>query len=140
MKVIIAGSRGIESFEEVQKAITDSEFEITQVVSGGARGVDKLGERWAVLNIKGKQPYKRFPANWDDLSHPDSVMKFTRFGKPYNHNAGFIRNEEMAEYADALIAVWNGVSGGTADMIGRATAHGLKIYIHYVPKQNEETR
>ena len=38
----------------------------------------------------------------------------------------------MAAYAEALIAVWDGVSGGTKDMIERAKAHGLKVYIHNV--------
>jgi len=99
MKVIIAGSRSITDRKPVWKAIDASGFSITEVVSGNADGVDKLGELWAASeNI----PVKRFLPDWK------------RLGK----KAGIVRNQEMGKYADALIAVWNGKSLGTAYMIG----------------------
>lgn len=108
VKTIIAGSRGIAEYRHVAFACQESGFDITEVVSGGARGVDRLGEQWArAVHL----PCTVFPADWD------------RHGKA----AGFIRNEEMARYADALIAIWDGKSRGTADMIARAKAHGLPV-------------
>lgn len=98
MKVIIAGSRGVNSYESVRQAVNDSGFTITTVVSGTAAGVDRLGEKWASEHgIK----IERYPANWN------------LFGK----SAGYKRNQQMAEAADALIAVWDGKSRGTSHMI-----------------------
>lgn len=110
MKVIIAGSRSVTDIWHVYRAITYSGLEITEVVSGCARGVDKLGEEWALMQ---PIPIKRFPADWDF----------------YGKSAGHKRNKQMAEYADALIAIWNGSSPGTKDMIEQATKRGLKVYI-----------
>lgn len=111
MKVIIAGSRELNDFLLVQEAVHASTFKITEVVSGTARGVDKQGEAWASLH---DIPIKRFPANW----------------KQYGRGAGHIRNAEMAEYADALIAVWDGKSPGTKNMIELARKHNLKVFIY----------
>ena len=41
-----------------------------------------------------------------------------------------IRNQVMADHADALIAVWDGASKGTADMIDRAKKRGLKVFVY----------
>ena len=109
MKVIIAGSRGIDDYGLVEQAILASGFNITEVVSGGCHGVDKLGERWAKENIV---PVKIFPADWSK-------------GK----SAGPIRNGQMASYADALIAIWANNSKGTANMIDQAENNGLLVYV-----------
>ena len=114
MKTIIAGSRGITDFQVILDAVQASKFEITEVVSGDARGVDKEGEAWASLN---EVPIKRFPANWQ----PNGV---------FDRGAGHKRNTKMAEYADALIAVWDGNSPGTRNMINEAAKAGLKLYVH----------
>jgi hypothetical protein len=81
MKTIIAGSRGITDYEIIEKAIKESGFDITEVVCGCARGVDRLGDRWGTFNCV---MIKHFPADWD------------KHGKA----AGFIRNSEMRDYAD----------------------------------------
>lgn len=98
MKVIIAGSRNIEDRLGLVKAIKQSGFEITEVVSGTSRGPDKLGESWARAN---DIPVKEMPANWG------------KFGS----YAGPLRNSEMAKYADAAIILWDGESRGTLNMI-----------------------
>jgi len=113
MKVIVAGSRQLNTFDMVEEAIDDFWLmgnEITEIVSGGARGVDRLGERYAQEN---KIPLKVFPAEWD------------KHGKA----AGAIRNDQMANYADALIAVWDEVSRGTGHMINSARRKGLLVYV-----------
>lgn len=112
MKVIIAGSRSIKDRKIVDKAIEASGFSITEVVSGGASGVDSLGEAWAADH---KIPVKQFPAKWE------------LHGKA----AGPIRNKQMADYAEALIAVWDGNSRGTLNMITQAKCKGLHVYAYY---------
>ena len=72
--------------------------EIKEVICGGARGADSYGETWAISN---QIPIKYMLADWEKL------------GKA----AGFIRNHQMGDYADELIAFWDGESSGTKDMI-----------------------
>ena len=110
MKTIIAGGRNVTDAEFVFAAIQNSGFQITEVVSGAAHGVDEIGERWAGIH---GVPVKLFPADWPK----------------YGNGAGPIRNREMAAYADALVAVWNGVSRGTKNMIDEAKKRGLKIHV-----------
>jgi len=111
MRTIIAGSRNITDLSVVRKAVERSGFSVTEVVSGGARGVDRLGERLArMLGV----PCRVFPADWD----------------AHGRSAGVIRNGEMADYADALVAVWDGRSRGTANMISQARRRGLAVYVH----------
>lgn len=113
MKTIIAGSRTIEDYDIVLAAILASNFDITEVVSGTAKGVDILGERFAEdIEIA----IKKFPADWN------------KYGK----RAGYIRNEEMADYADAAICVWDGESRGTQHMINIATKKNLKLFVYKI--------
>ena len=134
MKTIIAGDREIKDLKLIEKAVKKSGFEITEVVSGAARGVDTLGEEWAK---KHKIAIKQFPADWSNLTAEGAVVKVNSYGRKYNVNAGFIRNEEMAKYADALIAIQtNGPTSGTQSMIKLAKKYKLKIYIY--EKDNSE--
>lgn len=109
MRVIVAGTRYVESHELVARAILDSGFDVTLLVSGGqityrdgvpVGGVDWLGECWA---LDRGLPIKRYFAQWG------------RYGR----RAGPIRNKLMSENADALVAVWDYKSRGTRDMIER---------------------
>lgn len=113
MKVIIAGSRSIKDYLIVKQAIKSSGFIITEIVSGTAQGVDRLGESWAFQN---GILVKRFFPDWDK----------------YGRSAGYRRNVEMAEYADALIAIWDGKSRGTKHMIDIANKNNLKCEVQYV--------
>lgn len=98
MKVIIAGTRTINNYAIVKKAIESASFEITEIVHGDCRGVDRLGKQWAKENGIKQIP---FPTKWE----------------LYGNRAGSMRNEEMGQYADALIAIWDGKSRGTGHMI-----------------------
>ena len=113
MKVIIAGGREFNDYESLSKYcdfVLSNLKEDIEVVSGECRGADKLGEKYAKERGYDVKP---FPADWDK----------------YKKAAGHIRNEEMAKYADALIAFWDGESKGTKGMIDLATKYGLKVKI-----------
>lgn len=116
MKVIIAGNRSLgRRYDEIVKAMEDAALEgikPTEVICGMAAGADLLGKDWAERrNI----PVREFPADW----------------RGQGRAAGPIRNSQMADVADALVAVWDGESSGTRDMIKKAKRKGLKIHIHY---------
>lgn len=99
-KVIIAGSRTFTDYEFLKRKcdIVLVNKEDIEIVSGAARGADKLGEQYAKER---NYLLKHFPADWDT----------------HGKGAGFKRNNEMALYADALIAFWDGKSHGTKHMI-----------------------
>ena len=110
-KVIVAGSRDFNDYT-LLCSILDGLFpkRDIEIVSGSARGADRLGERYAEdrwLNCM------KFPANW------------AKYGK----SAGLIRNQEMADYADILVAFWDYSSTGTKDMIARAKKEGLEVHV-----------
>jgi hypothetical protein len=113
MKVIIAGSRGINDRKIVEQAINDSSFIITEVVCGMSYGVDAVGRQWAEDN---EIPVARFYAHWNE----------------HGKAAGPMRNRKMAEYADALIAIWDGRSRGTKVMIEEANKKKLLVHVHEI--------
>ncbi len=113
MRVIIAGSRTL-GFKEVSLAMVEAITQgitPTSIVSGTANGVDVAGELWAA---KAGLPVVKYPADWDGL------------GK----RAGYVRNNIMAENAEALVAVWDGRSKGTEHMIRLAESKLLMVYVY----------
>ena len=111
MKVIIAGTRTITNYSALKRTISMSLLPITEVVSGGCKGPDILGERWAKEN---NVKVTRFTADWD------------KFGK----SAGPRRNTEMVEYVGkdgALILIWDGYSKGSSDILAKSIIKGLKV-------------
>lgn len=122
LRVIIAGSREFNDYELLKKSAIDIITkktmlpDLTRIISGGARGADTLGERFA--NEMGLE-ISRFIPDWNGL------------GK----RAGYVRNEQMAKFAvennndGMLIAFWDGVSRGTKHMIDLAHKHGLEVHV-----------
>lgn len=109
MRIIIAGSRTFNDYGKLKLALRDLDIPMTEIVSGGAKGADALGERYAQEN---GIPLTRFPADWE------------KHGKP----AGVIRNKQMAKYGEVLVAAWDGQSRGTKNMIDEAKKQKLLIY------------
>ena len=113
MKTIIAGDRDFYDYQTLRTEVyrvMQTKYKITEIVCGKARGADTMGEFFGEeMGI----PVKEFPAKWD------------KYGK----GAGPIRNKEMADYADALIAFLGPNSIGTANMIKQARAQGLNVTV-----------
>jgi len=113
MRTIVAGGRDFKdagllgiTLDSFRQSVSST----VTIISGAARGADSLGEDYALeceLNLK------RFPADWDI----------------HGKSAGFIRNTQMAEYAEALIAFWDGKSRGTQHMIDIALRKGLLVKV-----------
>jgi predicted Rossmann fold nucleotide-binding protein DprA/Smf involved in DNA uptake len=119
VRVIIAGSRSLVEAGVVARAAEASGFHITQVISGGARGIDRLGEDWAASQ---GIPFRRFDPDW----------------KMFKRGAGPQRNRKMAQAADALIAIWDGRSRGTSDMIQTAKKFNLQVFVYYPPLEGQQ--
>lgn len=105
MKVIIAGGRDFDSYELLAKTMKEIN-NVTEIVCGKARGADTLGEQWAKEN---NIPVTYFPALWN-----------------LGRDAGIKRNHQMGDYADYLVAFWDGESRGTKDMIDYMKRLGKK--------------
>lgn len=106
MKVMVAGSRGITS--DISEYIPK---EATVIITGGAAGVDTMAEKYADEHNLEKI-----------IVRPD----YKRYGKA----APIVRNHQMIEMADLVIAVWDGKSRGTTDVINYCAENDkrLKIY------------
>lgn len=111
-KVIIAGSRNFDNYELLKTKMDHllSQKQDIEIVSGAARGADQLGERYAAER---GYALKQFPADWDT----------------YGKSAGYKRNAEMAEYADAAVVFWDGESRGSKHMIDLALAKKLAVRV-----------
>lgn len=102
LKIVIAGSRDLTDFETVKHWIVIGYRMLpgymTELVSGTADGVDKIGEQWA--GGDDEVTITRFPADW----------------KKYGKSAGPRRNRQMAKYADAAVVLINNRSNGSMNM------------------------
>lgn len=138
MKVIIAGSRHINDrdlvFSVIAEMLRSSQITATEIVSGGASGVDQLGEEWAKQN---NIPVKVFLAAWKDWAGLPKEKVLLREGVQgqYNALAGFNRNSEMAKYGESLLAIWDGKSHGTRHMIERMRMVGKPVTVFTVEGQ-----
>ena len=99
MKYIVAGGRNFNNYLTLSTVLCWKINPLKdEIVSGDAQGADTGGARWAE---KHNVPIHHFPANWDE----------------FGITAGYIRNAEMGNFADAAIIFWNGKTKGTTHMI-----------------------
>ena len=129
MKVAVIGGREFDNvnlvFQKLDKL--NSMYPITAIVSGGARGADAIGKSYAeARNLE----YKEFPALWHVLDHPDALIRERR-GRKYDARAGFRRNRQIIDYADVVIAFWDGRSPGTKNSLEYATQVKKPMKIFY---------
>lgn len=128
-RIAIVGSRAFKDYSIVKDIMSYlfSNTKILEIVSGGAEGADYLGKKYAEEK---EIPLKEFLPEWDNLSHPDAVIKENRWGKKYDSRAGFRRNRLIVERADVILAFWDGKSSGTKNTISIADKMG-KHYLIY---------
>lgn len=120
MKMIIAGSRECGKItssqwdyemliKAIDKIVQENNLVITQVISGGAKGPDIAGELWATRN---NIPVESIKPDWSK-----------------GRAAGMIRNAEMAKVGDGVIALYDGQSRGTKNMMDQMKKRGLPVYM-----------
>jgi hypothetical protein len=119
-KIAIVGSRSFKKqsdFKTMNKFILSKIKieEISQVVSGGAKGADSLGKKFAGLH---KLKYKEFLPDW----------------KTYGRSAGMIRNNYIIRNADIVFAFWDGKSKGTKNSIKIAKDTGKDLFLFLFKK------
>ena len=114
-KWIVAGSRTFQNYQFLCKELDKIKDQIGEIVCGEARGADTLGRTYAYDN---DIIIKSYPADWE------------RYGK----SAGFVRNGEMAAYADKAIIFWDGKSVGSKDMIDKMEKLGKEVRVVYYDK------
>lgn len=103
MKLAIIGSRGFNDYELLKSTVDAIKNNITLIISGGASGADSLGEKYAdEFNI----PKMIYYPDWE------------KYGKM----AGYLRNIDIVENADVVLAFWDGKSRGTLHSINLAKA------------------
>lgn len=119
MKLIIAGGRNIRNHQLMNEAMdylpSSFDYSITEVVSGCAAGADQLGEDFArdVLEV----PITRFSPDW----------------QTHGKKAGILRNQQMADYADVALVLWDGHSKGSLNMIQEMQKRSKPVYVFVVP-------
>ena len=116
MKVGVVGSRSFSNYCIVKKLFNKLK-NVQVIVSGGARGADSLGERFAEEN---NIPTKIFSPEW----------------KKHGKRAGFIRNELIIDESDLVVAFWDGVSKDTKHSISLAEKKGIPVIIVVYNQEN----
>jgi len=109
MKIAVVGSRSFTRYNLMKEEL-DKEKIITFIVSGGAKGADQLSERYA---LEKNLPTIILLPDWDQ----------------YGKRAGFIRNEQIVNECDKLIAFWDGKSKGTSHSIELAHKLGKEVKV-----------
>jgi len=117
LKVIIAGGRDFTdtqyAADTLVKLVEENMLPDTfTVISGNARGADKVGEYLAKL---WDLPLEIYPADWNQ----------------HGKSAGYIRNNQMADIANALVAFWDGKSKGTMHMINTMKQQHKHVFVFY---------
>jgi len=115
MKLAIIGSRTFNNYGLLSEIIGlhfANKLGELVIISGGAKGADKLAKDFAqAYDIK----YEEFPADWNG----------------YGKQAGFIRNQQIVDACDIVLAFWDGKSRGTKDTIDKARRAKKPTFIIY---------
>lgn len=115
MKLAVVGSRSIKAYD-LSSLIPE---ETTEIISGGAVGVDTLAEQYA-------------------RRHNLKLTVFLPEYDLYGRRAPFIRNRFIVEECDEVLALWDGISRGTMFTVGYAEKIGKPVHLHrFHPKPKD---
>ena len=115
MRLAIVGSRTFDDYDiflQYIEKFLQLHYGNHTVISGGAKGADRLAKIFAQT---WEREYIEFPADWN------------KYGK----QAGFIRNQQIVDAADMILAFWDGKSRGTKDTIDKARRAKKPTFIVY---------
>ena len=115
MKVAVIGSRGI-TVDNLEDYLPE---DVTEIVTGGAKGVDTCAEEYA-------------------LAHNIKLTKFLPEYSKYRKSAPLKRNIQIIEYSDLVLAFWDGSSHGTKYVIDNCNKLDTTVKIIYYEKKDEE--
>lgn len=110
MRLAIIGGRDFSDYGLLCAVMAKVRTPLTEVVSGAAAGADRLGARWG-------------------REHGVWVRELVPLWAMHGKKAGFLRNSDIIETSDAVLAFWDGVSSGTRDSIHKARQHGLVVHV-----------
>lgn len=127
VKIAIVGSRNFNDYPLFKRIMNNYLADLKQIVSGGAKGADQLGEKWC-LEFLNQAPIIIYP-DWKNISHPRAVIKYDRKGKKYDAMAGIRRNEAIVHQSDMVIAFWDGKSKGTRHVIKYARKQKKRVEV-----------
>lgn len=122
-KLLIFGSRAIKISPEdmesvIEKSVIEKDY-ISEVISGGASGIDTVAVNWAMRN---QIPLRVYPANW----------------QKYGNSAGAIRNAEMVKECNIGLGIWDGKSAGTKITIDLLKKSNKKLVL-FITEDNGKT-
>jgi predicted Rossmann fold nucleotide-binding protein DprA/Smf involved in DNA uptake len=110
MKAAVIGSRTFDSYQFMEQILRF--YDITLIISGGAKGADACAKQYAHSN---GISYREYLPDWDQ----------------YGKRAGFLRNRQIVNDAEIVIAFWDSVSKGTKNSVDIANDMGKEVYIYW---------
>lgn len=108
MRIAVVGSRGFTNKELLDSTL--SEYNPTEIVSGGARGADRMAADWA-------------------NEHRITLTEFYPDYDKYGRAAPIKRNDLIVDAADMVIAFWDGKSTGTKYTMNYAKKKGKEVRV-----------
>jgi len=118
VKIAIIGSRKFNDFDLMINSLAIYQNQVTQIISGGAKGADQLAEKWSKQFLN-KNPIVIRP-EWRNINHQNALIKYNKAGEKYDARAGLRRNQDIVNESDMVIAFWDGESKGTKHVISYA--------------------
>lgn len=114
VKLAVVGSRNFNDYPFLCEKL--KQFDISEIISGGAKGADALAKQYAKEN---SIPYRAFLPDWEN----------------YGKSAGFRRNVLIINESNEVVAFWNGESKGTKHSIELAEKQNKKVHVYW-PENN----
>ena len=109
MIAAIIGSRGFDNYVGLRRTL--AQYPITRIVSGGAKGADTLGAEWSC-----------------ERGLPEPIIFLPDWAK-HGRAAGYIRNQDIVDTADFVVAFWDGKSRGTLSALRNAKKVGKPAHV-----------